>query len=228
MTTTGKRVDIELTTLGKAFVIFILLLVLSFVIGLYLGREAGKRVSTPLDDASRDEQVSACNYKVQDLTTRLTALTAAAKEAGLMDGQGSVARGVRCAVPEKGTVPAVAAIPEKEKEKKDEAKEGVKPIGPGNSSPGETAAAKVPPVVPEKTAPAACKFSLQIYASKSKEEALAVQKRSKIQPLRLVEAEIDGAVWYRLRYGCFAEKGTAEAEIEGLMKQGARPYLAKE
>lgn len=226
MTTTGKRVDIELTTLGKAFVIFILLLVLSFVIGLYLGREAGKRVSTPLDDASRDEQVSACNYKVQDLTTRLTAITAAAKESGLMDGQGTVARGVRCGTPEKETTPAVAAIPEKEKvlsekekEKKEEKKEDKKEeMKPPVSAKGSAVASPS----------AACKFSLQIYASKSKEEALAVQKRSKIQPLRLVEAQIDGAVWYRLRYGCFAEKGAAEAEIEELMKQGARPYLAKE
>lgn len=221
--TTGKRMDIEIATLGKAFVIFILLLILSFVLGLYLGRESSKGALVPDDGASRDERLTACSYKVQELTGKLTALAAVAKEKGLVDENGLAVRDVVCAPPVK-TAPQeppqkAAAVPAPENA-------ALKTETPKPEPPKVDIPKPEPPQKAAKTAP--CKLALQLFADRNRETALTVQEKLKIKPTRLVEGVVNGTTWYRIRYGCYADKASAEAAIEELMKFGSRPILVNE
>ncbi|HOW51298.1 MAG TPA: SPOR domain-containing protein [bacterium] len=215
---TGKRIDIEVSTLGKSFVIFILLLILSFVLGLYLGRESNKGMPAPDSDSSHDEQLTACSYKLQELTGKLTVLSALAKEKGLVDHNGVAARDIVCAVPAK-TAP------------QEPAQKDITPPDAGNiAKKVEPPKAETPKIVetpkPAKTAP--CKLALQLFADRDREKAIAVQEKLKIKPTRLVEGVVNGMTWYRIRYGCYADKAAAETGIEELMKFGARPILVNE
>jgi len=219
--TAGKRMDIEIATLGKAFVIFILLLILSFVLGLYLGRESNKGALAPEDGASRDERLTACSYKVQELTGKITALSAIAKEKGIVDDNGMAVRDIVCAVPAK-TAPAMVETTKGEPPKVETAKVET----PKTEAPKVEPPKVETPKKTEKTAP--CKLALQLFADRDREKAIAVQEKLKIKPTRLVEGVVNGTTWYRIRYGCYADKAAAEAGIEELMKFGSRPILVNE
>lgn len=209
---TGKRIDIEVSTLGKSFVIFILLLILSFVLGLYLGRESNKGTPVPDGGAAHDEQLTACSYKLQELTGKLTALSAIAKEKGLIDQNGMAVRDIVCAAPVK-PAPAPAETPKVET--------------PTKTDPAKVETVKsAPPQKAQKTAP--CKLALQLFADRDRDKAIAVQEKLKIKPTRLVEGVVSGVTWYRIRYGCYADKTAAEAGIEELMKSGSRPIIVNE
>ncbi len=208
---TGKRIDIEVSTLGKAFVIFVLLLILSFVLGLYLGRESNKGAPIPDGGPARDEQLTACSYKLQELTGKLSALTTLAHDKGLLDQNGMAVRDIACTAPAK-PAPVPAETPKVETPKAEPVKvETLK---------------SAPPQKPQKTAP--CKLALQLFADRDRDRALAVQEKLKIKPTRLVEGNVNGVSWYRIRYGCYADKAAAEAGIEELMKSGARPIIVNE
>jgi cell division protein FtsN len=230
---TGKRIDIEVSTLGKSFVIFILLLILSFVLGLYLGRESNKGAPIPDGGASHDEQLTACSYKLQELTGKLTALSAIAKEKGLIDHNGMAVRDLQCVVPAKpAPSPATAPAPAKT----EPPAVTPPPAAPKAEPPkAETPKAEVAKVAPPKTEPpqktpktAPCKLALQLFADRDRDKAVAVQEKLKIKPTRLVEGVVNGITWYRIRYGCYADKAAAEAGIEELMKSGARPIIVNE
>jgi septal ring-binding cell division protein DamX len=211
----GKRLDIEISTLGKAFVIFILLLIFSFVLGLYLGRESGKSSPPPEKAGACAEQLNACSYKLQEISGKMTALSAVAREKGILDESGAVNRELVCLPPVK---PAAPPAPEKQEVVAASAEQPIPAAAPQ----------KQPEEKKDKKDAAACRYSLQIYAGRSPEEAQQVQKRSKIKPLRLVEGVVNDTTWYRLRYGCYPDKSAAEEAIAELKELGAHPIIASE
>lgn len=213
----GKRVEVDLATLGKAFAVFVLLLILSFVLGIFLGRESGSSSPSAAPAEGTSEELAACTYKVQELSAKLTALTTVAQEKGIIDQNGVPARNMVCApaVPPEPPKPAAAeersaGAPSSEPRKE--------PPTPPTQIPAVAAGTKPPP----------CKYALQIYAGRTREEALDVQAKSKVKPTRLVTGTVDGVTWHRLRYGCYPDKATAEAAMSDLLPLGARAIIVKE
>ena len=209
----GKRIDIELTTLGKSFAVFVLLLILSFVLGLYLGRESKTESGASGAEGVLPEQLAACTYKLQELTTKFTALSSATREKGLIDQNGFLIRGVTCTASDEESVKPPQDTALKNDPATDaQVKQDIKAPAPS------FAAAQ----------PSSCKYSLQIYAGRTREEAIDVQARSKIKPTRLIEGTVNGVTWHRLRYGCYPDKTSAESAVNGLLQLGARPIVVKE
>ncbi len=215
----GKRVEIELATLGKVFAVFVLLLILSFVLGIFIGRESGSAASAAIGGEGTSEELAACTYKVQELTGKLTSLTNAAKEKGLLDQNGVLVKKAVCAVS------SVEDAPQPTTEQKPvvpSATEAKKELSP------PPAATQSPTMSPVGAKSAPCKYSLQIYAGRTQEEALEVQSKSKVRPTRLVTGTVEGVTWYRLRYGCYPDKAAAESGINELLQLGARAIIVKE
>jgi septal ring-binding cell division protein DamX len=158
---------------------------------------------------------------LQELTGKLTALSAIAKEKGLIDQNGMAVRDIACTVPAK-PAPAPAETPKVETPKTDPAKVETPKADPVKVETVKSA----PPHKTPKTAP--CKLALQLFADRDRDKAIAVQEKLKIKPTRLVEGVVSGVTWYRIRYGCYADKTAAEAGIEELMKSGSRPIIVNE
>ncbi len=214
----GKRVEVDLATLGKAFAVFILLLILSFVLGIFLGRESGASSSDTVSPEGASEELAACTYKVQELSAKLTSLTTVAREKGIIDQNGIPTRNVICAtaVPTETPKPTgaeerSAAVPSSEL-RKDPTPSPTTQIATGAAD----------------TKPISCKYALQIYAGRTREEALDVQAKSKVKPTRLVTGTVGGVTWHRLRYGCYSDKASAETALNDLLPLGARAIIVKE
>jgi len=219
----NKRIEIELTTLGKSFAIFVLLLILSFVLGLYLGRESRGNAPASHEENGISEQMAACTYKVQELTAKFTALSQSAREKGLLDQHGLLIRGVTCTVPP--AAEGTKAVADKTDTSLSTDSEQKKPL-PSSSGDAPSLHTSLPPATTTKLP--SCKYALQIYAGRTREEALEVQSRSKIKPTRLTEGTVNGVTWHRLRYGCYPDKVAAEAAINDLLQMGARPIIVRE
>jgi len=73
-----------------------------------------------------------------------------------------------------------------------------------------------------------CAFSIQIYAGKSREDAMTFQKTQNVKNTKLNEGEIKGAKWYRIRSGCYASREDAKSEIEQVKKKFKNAIIVAE
>lgn len=242
-----KRIEIETGTLGKAFLIFILLLITAFAIGLYLGKESEKSSVDYRGDDAIKVQMNECSYKIQELTQKYIILDKLAKEKGIMDDNGMPVKDVKCAVeadqPKAEQPKAEPAAPVKAEppvqEKPDEVKPAAKKPDEEKSDDAKPAAEKkaVKKESAKKTAPAEqssaekCAFSIQIYADNSREKAVAFQKKVSIGEAgdtRIVEAEVKGTTWYRIRYGCYKDRAEAQEHMDDVKKKIKNPIITAE
>jgi len=58
-----------------------------------------------------------------------------------------------------------------------------------------------------------CKFSIQLSATQSKDEAIEEAEQYKPMKIRIIEAVVNGTTWYRLRTGCFASREEANEAL---------------
>ena len=89
--------------------------------------------------------------------------------------------------------------------------------------------AKTPPETsPQKNDGKKCRFSIQIFAANTKEQAdAAVIKLKPLKP-RVVSGENNGKKWYKLRSGCFDSREAAEAELPKVRKSEKSAYIVSE
>ncbi len=58
-----------------------------------------------------------------------------------------------------------------------------------------------------------CNFSIQLLARQSKNEAIEEAERYRPMKTRIIEADVNGTTWYRLRTGCFDSKNEANKAL---------------
>lgn len=73
-----------------------------------------------------------------------------------------------------------------------------------------------------------CRFSIQIFAANTKEQADAAAKKLKSLKPRIVSGENNGKKWYKLRTGCFDSREAAEAELPKVKKSEKSAYIVSE
>ncbi|MBP5406676.1 SPOR domain-containing protein [bacterium] len=73
-----------------------------------------------------------------------------------------------------------------------------------------------------------CRFSIQIFAASTKEQADAAAKKLKSLKPRTVSGENNGKNWYKLRTGCFDSREAAEAELPRVRKSEKSAYIVAE
>jgi len=188
--------------LVKALVLSFVLLTLTFGLGLAIGKtDDSLQNITSADEGEVREQLSACSFKLQEITAKHLSLISAAKNKGLMDKNGRIEKNLVCTVIDK------KAEPEKVEKNREDKKETVKPDDQTEKKPEKKE------VVEQKEKKKNCSFSIQLFSDPDKEKALSAKKRYPFKGLRLVEAEIRGRRWYRIRHGCYATRAQAEIDL---------------
>ena len=81
---------------------------------------------------------------------------------------------------------------------------------------------------PKKNDGKKCRFSIQIFAANSKDEAVSAGKRFKSVKTRVVGGDSKGKTWYKLRTGCFDSREEAEAELPKIKKLEKSAYIVSE
>lgn len=85
-----------------------------------------------------------------------------------------------------------------------------------------------PETSPQKNDGKKCRFSIQIFAANTKEQADAAVKKLKSLKPRVVSGENNGKKWYKLRSGCFDSREAAEAELPKVRKSEKSAYIVSE
>ena len=80
---------------------------------------------------------------------------------------------------------------------------------------------------PKKEA-AKCRFSIQIFAANTKEQAVAAGKKYKSIKTRVVGGEDKGKTWYKLRTGCFDSREAAEEALPKVRNSAKDAYIVSE
>ncbi|HDT11618.1 MAG TPA: SPOR domain-containing protein, partial [bacterium] len=156
-----------------------ILLAVAFSAGLVIGKtdqNIGKNKS-----ANDNNQLSACSFKLQEITAKHLSLMDIAKTKGLVSPDGKIDNDVVCTT--------VKTIDDAEPAEKESDKSGN------------------------------CRFSIQLFSDTNKKAADSAQKKYEISGTHLVEAEVDGKLWYRIRYGCFTNRVDAEKELPAIREK---------
>ena len=85
-----------------------------------------------------------------------------------------------------------------------------------------------PETSPQKNDGKKCRFSIQIFAANTKEQADAAVKKLKSLKPHVVSGENNGKKWYKLRSGCFDSREAAEAELPKVKKSEKSAYIVSE
>ena len=73
-----------------------------------------------------------------------------------------------------------------------------------------------------------CRFSIQIFAANTKEQADAAAKKLKALKPRVISGENNGKKWFKLRSGCFDSREAAEAGLQEVKKTEKSAYIVSE
>lgn len=189
--------SVSKSLLVKALVLSFVLLTLTFGLGLAIGKtDDSLQNITSADEGEVREQLSACSFKLQEITAKHLSLISAAKKKGLMDKNGRIEKNLVCTVHSSEVHDVGVAEKKNDKNKAEPEK-----------------VAKMPKAKKEIAKPVNCSFSIQLFSDPDKKKALLAKKRYPFKSLRLVEAEIRGGRWYRIRYGCYATRAEAELDL---------------
>ena len=195
-----KNGSVTVTTslLVKTLVLSFILLTAAFTAGLVIG----KTDQTLTESSGKDKsQLSACSFKLQEVTAKHLALMEFAQTKGLVTADGKTDNNVICTYIKKSEPTSdITEVKEVVKEEPSSEKE------------------KKPPVVEQRkdiktTTSENCRFSIQLFSDTNKASALAAQKRYDLPGTHLVEGVVDGRSWYRIRYGCFENRADAENKL---------------
>lgn len=196
--------SVSKSLLVKALVLSFVLLTLTFGLGLAIGKtDDSLQNITSADEGEVREQLSACSFKLQEITAKHLSLISAAKKKGLMDENGRIEKNLVCTF--HSSENHKVDITEKKTDKNKAEPEKVKET-PEDKKPEKKK-------VVEKIKKRICSFSIQLFSDPDKKKALSAKKSYPFKELRLVEAEIRGGRWYRIRYGCYATRAEAELDL---------------
>ena len=179
-------ITLKKSLLLKALFVSFLLLVLAFGVGLTIGKtDDSLQNLTSADEGETREQLSNCSFKRQEIIAKHLGLQMAAKKVGLIDENENVVNNLICTI----------RVPEKIV--KENAEESLKKDIPDEK------------VLEKKN----CSFSIQLFSAPNRTQALVAKKRYNLENTRLVEAQIKGRSWFRVRYGCYPSRAEAELDL---------------
>ncbi len=214
------------TLVIKALLLSFALLTIAFGLGLVIGKtDDSLQNLTSADEGEIREQLSDCSFKLQEITAKHLSLINAAKKKGLMDENGLIGKDVVCRKEEKKGQEKTERIEKtQDVQKSVEDKEGQERTERAEKTQGvqksvedkEDSVKKEEPVKKVEQKPKKkmnCSFSIQLFSDPDKDKAMKAKKRYPFKALRLVEAEIRGRSWYRIRYGCYATRAEAELDL---------------
>lgn len=199
----------------KALLLSFVLLTIAFGFGLVIGKtDDSLKNLTSADEGEVREQLSDCSFKLQEITARHLSLTSVAKSKGLMDENGIIQKNIMCTVLDSEIKVDLSKTEKPEKETKEKDKNQVE-----NKDESEKKEPEKKPeekqVEKKKHVNMNCSFSIQLFSDPDKEKAKKARKSYPFnsKKLRLVEAEIRGRNWYRIRYGCYSSRAEAELDL---------------
>ena len=127
---------------------------------------------------------------------------------------------------------------EPEKTKPSEQKPAEKPAEPKPAKPEKTEKSDknktIDEILTEKKAEPAkekgqtCRFSIQVFAASTREQADAAAKKLKSLKPRVISGESNGKQWFKLRSGCFDSREAAEARLPEVRKSEKSAYIVSE
>ena len=234
----------------KLILVLVFLLTAAFVSGVVIGKNGRRNVDrTSSDEEGINEKLSNCIFNSDELREKYLKLRDAAREKGLVDENDVVNSKVVClpeAKPaEKPVEPEPAPIetspetspagkpdePESvETSPETSQKESAKPEKTEKSDKNKT----IDEILTEKKAEPAkekgqkCRYSIQIFAASTKEQADAAVKKLKSLKPRIVSGGDKGKTWYKLRTGCFDSIEAAEAQLPEVKKSEKSAYIVSE
>lgn len=204
----NDTVTISKSLMVKVLVLSFILLTIAFGLGLVIGKTDDSLENlTSADEGEVREQLSDCSFKLQEITAKHLSLINAAKSKGLMNDIGIIQKNIMCTVLDSDVkIDLIKKEPEKEAEKQEKDSE---------KKPDKEIKKNAEKAMPEKTAKRTCSFSIQLFSDPDSVKAEKAQKSYPFSKskLRLVEAEIRGRNWYRIRYGCYASRAEAELDL---------------
>ena len=210
---------ISKSLLIKALLLSFILLTLTFGLGLVIGKtDDSLQNMTSADEGEIREQLSNCSFKLQEITAKHLSLINAAKKNGLMDDDGQIEKNIVCTVlgseeekkkTEKVNRTKVTEDQKKEPEKTEKTQQIEKTVKDKKVVKGKEPVKNIKKTEKEMN----CSFSIQLFSDPDKEKAQKVKKSYPFKDLRLIEAEIRGRSWYRIRYGCYATRAEAELDL---------------
>ena len=81
---------------------------------------------------------------------------------------------------------------------------------------------------PAKEKGQTCRFSIQVFAASTREQADAAAKKLKSLKPRVISGESNGKQWFKLRSGCFDSREAAEAKLPEVRKLEKSAYIVSE
>lgn len=81
---------------------------------------------------------------------------------------------------------------------------------------------------PAKEKGQTCRFSIQVFAASTREQADSAAKKLKSLKPRVISGESNGKQWFKLRSGCFDSKEAAEAKLPEVRKLEKSAYIVSE
>ena len=81
---------------------------------------------------------------------------------------------------------------------------------------------------PAKEKGQTCRFSIQVFAASTREQADAAAKKLKSLKPRVISGESNGKQWFKLRSGCFDSREAAEAMLPEVRKSEKSAYIVSE
>lgn len=81
---------------------------------------------------------------------------------------------------------------------------------------------------PAKEKGQTCRFSIQVFAASTREQADAAAKKLKSLKPRVISGESNGKQWFKLRSGCFDSREAAEARLPEVRKSEKSAYIVSE
>ena len=81
---------------------------------------------------------------------------------------------------------------------------------------------------PAKEKGQTCRFSIQVFAASTREQADAAAKKLKSLKPRVISGESNGKQWFKLRSGCFDSREAAEARLPEVRKLEKSAYIVSE
>jgi len=91
-----NSIEIEKSVLGKAVLIFILLIIAAFSSGVYIGKNVDSSKVVEMSSEEFKEQLSACSDRIQKITSQYSSLRSLAQKRKILLENGSINENWRC------------------------------------------------------------------------------------------------------------------------------------
>lgn len=249
--------NLDSALIVKLILALFCLLTAAFVSGVVIGKNGRRSIDrTSADEEGINEKLAACIFNSDELRGKYLKLRDVAREKGIVDENDVINMKIVCSNGEQKTVesksvekpvetktaegpaeskPAEQKTAEKSEDKKVETKsaetfqetslrEKNKPDK--NKTAGKTLTEKKPAA--KKEDKPKCRFSIQIFAANTKEQADAAAKKLKALKPRVINGENNGKKWFKLRSGCFDSREAAEAGLQEVKKTEKSAYIVSE